>query len=80
MQDLGELDGYAAGVLSPGTSKSNLAVQAFALDLCGDEREELVLYQPYRGRSILIFTQIDSDGTAKPYQHTGAAYNIHSYF
>lgn len=80
VQDLGELDGYAAGVLSPGTSKSNLAVQAFALDLCGDEREELVLYQPYRGRSILIFTQIDSDGTAKPYQHTGAAYNIHSYF
>ena len=33
--------------------------QAFAVDACGDERDELVLYQPYNGEAILIFTQPD---------------------
>lgn len=63
-----------------GTTKSHVAVQAFALDLCGDEREELVLYQPYHGRSIFIFTQPDSDGRDKPYVHRENAYQMQSYF
>ena len=63
-----------------GTTKSQIAVQAFAVDLCGDAREELVLYQPYNGQSIFIFTQPDSDGKEKHYVHQHAAFNIQSYF
>jgi hypothetical protein len=63
-----------------GTTKSHVATQAFAIDLCGDERDELVLYQPYNGQSILIFTQPDSDGRPKKYVHDERVYNIHSYF
>ncbi len=63
-----------------GTTKSTLAVQAFAVDVCGDERDELVLYQPYRGERIFIFTQPDSDGRDKPYRHQKSAYNMHTYF
>jgi hypothetical protein len=63
-----------------GTSKSHVATQAFAVDLCGDERDELVLYQPYNGEAILIFTQSDSDGREKRYVHQKSVYNIHSYF
>lgn len=63
-----------------GTSKSHVAVQAFAVDLCGDERDELALYQPYHGESIMIFTQPDSEGRKKTYVHQKNAYNIHSYF
>lgn len=80
VQDLGEYDSFVVELLIPGTSKSQLAVQAFALDLCGDAREELVLYQPYSGRSVVIFTQSDSDGAEQPYHHPRGAYNIHSYF
>ena len=53
--------------------------QAFAVDLCVDAREELVLYQPYNGRAILIFTQEDSNGRKKAYVHERDAYNIRSY-
>jgi len=70
----------AAEVLDWGETKSHLAVQAFAVDLCADSREELVLYQPYNGKAILIFTQPDSDGAEKPYVHEKDAYNIRSYF
>ncbi|HUT90516.1 MAG TPA: hypothetical protein VMY37_13525 [Thermoguttaceae bacterium] len=63
-----------------GTTKSHVAAQAFAVDLCGDRRDELVLYQPYHGKSIMIFTQADSDAAEKPYVHPQSAYNIHSYF
>ena len=63
-----------------GTTKSTLAVQAFAVDLCGDARDELVLYQPYRGERIFLFTQPDSDGSDKPYRHQKSAYNMHTYF
>jgi hypothetical protein len=63
-----------------GTTKSHVATQAFAADLCGDERDELVLYQPYHGQSVMVFTQPDSDGRQKPYVHTSNVYNIHSYF
>jgi hypothetical protein len=63
-----------------GTTKSTLAVQAFAVDLCGDQRDELVLYQPYRGQRIFLFTQPDSDAGDKPYRHQKSAYNMHTYF
>lgn len=78
--ELGASEPLVAELLKWGETKSNLAVQAFALDLCGDLREELVLYQPYNGQAILIFTQGDSAGREKPYVHEKDAYNIRSYF
>lgn len=78
--DLGSYEDHVRDRLEWGTTKSHVATQAFAVDLCGDEREELVLYQPYHGKSILIFTQPDSDGGEKPYVHQENVYNIHSYF
>ena len=78
--DLGQYENLVQELLQWGESKDHIAVQAFAVDLCGDEREELVLYQPYNGKAILIFTQNDSDGTEKPYVHEQDAYNIGSYF
>ncbi|MHC4166414.1 MAG: rhamnogalacturonan lyase family protein [Planctomycetota bacterium] len=78
--ELGEYEGLVKELLQWGESKSHIAVQAFAVDLCGDEREELVLYQAYNGEAILIFTQEDSDGKGKPYVHEQDAYNIRSYF
>jgi hypothetical protein len=78
--ELGEHEGLVKELLKWGQTKSHIAVQAFAVDLCGDEREELVLYQPYNGQAILIFTQVDSDGKQKPYVHEPDAYNVRSYF
>ncbi len=77
---LGEHEARVREVLRWGNDKRNLAVQAFALDVCGDERDELILYQPYEGRGIFVFTQPDSDGREKPYRHAEAAYRIHTYF
>jgi len=78
--ELGEYEDLVKKLLQWGESKSHIAVQAFSVDLCGDEREELVLYQPYNGGAILIFTQYDSDGGKKSYVHERDAYNIKSYF
>jgi len=78
--DLGANEDHVHDRLRWGTTKSHVATQAFAVDLCGDDRDELVLYQPYNGQSIMIFTQPDSDGREKPYVHQENAYNIHSYF
>ncbi len=78
--DLGSHEEHVRDRLQWGTTKSHVATQAFAVDLCGDEREELVLYQPYNGRSILVFTQADSDGEKKTYVHQENVYSIHSYF
>jgi hypothetical protein len=78
--ELGKHEKLVKRLLQWGESKSHIAVQAFSVDLCGDEREELVLYQPYNGEAILIFTQKDSDGNKKPYVHERDAYNIRSYF
>jgi hypothetical protein len=77
---LGEHEEKVRAVLGWGNSKQSPAVQAFALDLCGDGREELLLYQPYTGRGIFLFTQHDADGAEKPYRHVRSAYNIHTYF
>lgn len=78
--DLGSHEDHVRQRLHWGTTKSHVATQAFAVDLCGDERDELVLYQPYNGEAILIFTQPDSDGREKAYVHQESVYNIHSYF
>ncbi len=78
--DLGSHEERAAKLLRWGTTKTNLAAQAIPLDLCGDEREELILYQPYNGTAILIFTQPDSRGEEKPYIHKRNAYNLRTYF
>jgi hypothetical protein len=78
--DLGSHEERVRQRLQCGTTKSHVATQAFAVDLCGDERDELVLYQPYHGQSIFIFTQPDSDGHDKPYVHQPAVFNIQSYF
>jgi len=78
--ELREYEPMVKRLLQWGESKSHIAVQAFAVDLCGDERQELVLYQPYDGQAIMIFTQQDSGGQEKPYVHQQDAYNIRSYF
>jgi hypothetical protein len=75
--ELGPHEDQVRDRLQWGTTKSHVATHAFAVDLCGDE---LVLYQPYHGQSLLIFTQPDSDGSAKPYVHPPAVFNIPSYF
>lgn len=77
---LGENDAMVAKALRAGTRKSQLAAQAIAADLCGDGREELILYQPYHGRKIFLFTQADSAPAAKPYVHRPGVYNRKSYF
>jgi outer membrane protein assembly factor BamB len=77
---LGSYEARVRQRLQWGTTKSHVATQAFAVDLCGDDRDELVLYQPYNGESVMIFTQTDSDGREKPYVHQPSTYNIHSYF
>ena len=77
---LGSHEGHVQERLHWGTTKSHVAVQAFAVDLCGDDRDELVLYQPYNGESVFVFTQPDSDGQVKPYAHRESVYLIRSYF
>jgi hypothetical protein len=78
--DLGRHETYVQKRLRWGTTKAHVATQAIPLDICGDQRHELVLYQPYNGEAILIFTQSDSSGRVKPYVQQPAAYNIKSYF
>ncbi len=81
VQDLGSYDEQVVNELHPGTREViDIPTQAFAVDLCGDERDELVLYQPYLGESVLIFTQPDSDTREKPYVHQRNAYNLRSYY
>jgi hypothetical protein len=48
--------------------------------LCGDDRDEVVLYEPYAGESIFIFANPDSDEREKPYFQQPNAYNIRTYF
>ena len=78
--DLGAHEERVRNRLHWGTTKSQIATQAFAVDLCGDARDEIVLYQPYNGQGIFIFTQADSDGPAKSYVHQESVCNIQSYF
>ena len=80
MAELGEIDEYVQKKLNCGTSWRPVGAQAFALDICGDDRDELVLYEPYEGESIFIFFNPDSDPKEKNYQQQSNAYNIRSYF
>lgn len=78
--NLGSHEERVRSRLQWGITKSHVATQAFAVDLCGDERDELVLYQPYNGQSVFFFTQPDSDGRGKPFVAQESVYNIQSYF
>jgi len=80
VQGLGRFDKRVRERLHCGSSKGKLAAQAIAIDLCGDRREELLLYQPYHGEAVFIFTQADSGGAPKPYRHYPNAYNFRTYF
>jgi len=80
VRDLGRFDKQVAERLACGATKKHLAAQAIAIDLCGDGREDLLLYQPYHGRAVFIFTQADSKGAPKPYRHQPNAYNFRTYF
>lgn len=77
--ELGELDRQVVNDLRPAARKQQVAVQAVPVDLCGDDREELILYQPYGGKAVYILTQPDSDGEPKPYQPQEKAYNRSPY-
>lgn len=76
IQDLGEYDAAVKSLLGAGTTKEQLGVQAFGLDICGDSREELVLYQPFHGQRIFIFTQSDGTGALKTFLPQQQAYNM----
>jgi len=78
--DLGTVDARVAESLNAGTSKQHLPVQAIAVDICGDTREEVVLYQPYQGKGIYVFVRHDSDCQEKFYVHRKSVYNRKSYF
>ena len=78
--DLGGHDAAVATALGAGTRKGQLATQAIAADLCGDDCEEVVLYQPYHGRAIFLFTRADSEPATKRYLHKPGVYNRKSYF
>jgi hypothetical protein len=78
--EMGKYDEYVQKKLHCGTSWRPVGAQALALDICGDEREELVLYEPYEGEAIFIFTQPDCDMSPKPYVAQPNGYNIRSYF
>jgi hypothetical protein len=76
VQNLGSYDNRISQTLNAGNSKTHLAVQALGLDVCGDGREELILYQPFQGEKLFIFTQPDSDGSKKIYVSQKQAYNM----
>ncbi len=76
---LGELDAQVVKALKPAAKKQQVAVQAVPVDVCGDDREELMLYQPYQGKAVYILTQPDSDAEPKPYQPQDNAYNRRAY-
>jgi hypothetical protein len=78
--ELGNYDKYVQDKLHCGTSWRPVGAQVFALDVLGDDRDELIMYEPYAGESIFIFCNPDSDQKLKPYIPQPAAYNIRSYF
>jgi hypothetical protein len=78
--ELGDYDKYVQDKLHCGTSWRPVGAQAFALDILGDDRDELILYEPYAGESIFIFYNPDTEPTLKKYVPQESAYNIRSYF
>ena len=77
---LAGMDERVQNRLHCGTSWRPVGAQAFAVDLCGDDRDELVLYEPYAGESIFIFGHPEGGDGPKPYRHLPVAYNVRSYF
>ena len=78
--ELGTMDEYVAKKLHCGTSWRPVGAQVFALDICGDERDELIMYEPYEGERIFIFANPQGGTEGKPYIEQANAYNIRSYF
>ncbi|MBN2023574.1 MAG: hypothetical protein JW809_12385 [Pirellulales bacterium] len=78
--NLGSLDKHVVARLGSGASKQALAPQAIAVDLRGDARQELIVYQPYAGQAVFVFTQPDSDAKPKPYAPQPSAYHARTYF
>ncbi|MBN1599289.1 MAG: hypothetical protein JW894_13425 [Bacteroidales bacterium] len=76
IQDLGKYDKTVQEHLGAGVTKEQLGVQAIGLDIYGDSREEIVIYQPFQGKKIYIFTQHDSNGKLKEYIPQKQAYNM----
>lgn len=79
VQGLGKYDEIVKQLLNAGTSKQHLAVQAIPVDVCGDNRDELLLYQPYQGEALFIFTQQPSTTKPKFYIHNAKVYNLKNY-
>ncbi|MGV7222824.1 MAG: hypothetical protein ACQ9MH_15010, partial [Nitrospinales bacterium] len=80
LAELGTFDEYVQTKLYCGTSWRPVGAQAFAVDLVGEQQDELVLYEPYEGESIFIFANPDSSLKEKPYTPQSNAYNIRTYF
>jgi hypothetical protein len=74
---LGNDDAHVVQVLNPDTVKTHTGTESFAVDVYGDEREEIVLYCREAGSNgIFIFTQSDNEGGIKPYGHQKNVYNM----
>lgn len=80
LAELADLDRHVGQRLHCGTSWRPVGAQAFALDVCGDPREELILYEPYEGEAVFIFANPQGGTEFKPYTAQKNAYNIRSYF
>ena len=81
LADLGPSDEKIRRALNAGQSKKQMNVQAIAVHLYDDERDDLVLYQPVGGRAMVyIVGEPDKKGTMKPYRHEAHVYNRKSYF
>jgi len=78
--ELGNYDKHVQDKLHCGTSWRPVGAQAFALDILGDDKDELIVYEPYAGESIFIFYNPDSNQKEKRYTPQPNAYNIRSYF
>jgi len=78
--ELGQYDKYVQDKLHCGTSWRPVAAQVFPLDILGDDRDEIIMYEPYAGESIFIFYNPDSKPDLKKYIQKESAYNIRSYF
>lgn len=81
LADLGARDAEVAQALGAGAHKNQMAVQAIAVSLYDDDRDDLVLYQPVGGRPMVyIVGASDKAGKLKPYRHKPVVYNRKSYF
>lgn len=78
--ELGKYDQRVQEKLHCATSWRPVAAQVFPVDIIGDDRDELIMYEPYAGESIFIFYNPDTKPDLKKYIQKESAYNIRSYF